>query len=74
MKKHYCSGFWVSSAVMVISFAVFAAADVRAGADVSIIGTGGVGDSVGPSFAVLGYLVVYGSRNPDSEKAQNLVA
>jgi NADPH-dependent F420 reductase len=41
---------------------------------VGIIGTGDMGDSLGPRFAELGYPVVYGSRNPDSEKAQKLVA
>ena len=40
---------------------------------VGIIGTGDMGDSLGPRFAELGYTVVYGSRNPDSEKSQNLV-
>ncbi len=39
---------------------------------VGIIGTGDMGDSLGPRFAELGYTVVYGSRNPSSEKAQNL--
>lgn len=40
---------------------------------VAIIGTGDMGDSLGPRFAELGYPVVYGSRNPASEKARNLV-
>ena len=40
---------------------------------VGIIGTGDMGDSLGPRFAELGYKVVYGSRNPDSEKSRNLV-
>jgi len=39
---------------------------------VGIIGTGDMGDSLGPRFAQLGYPVVYGSRNPSGEKAQNL--
>lgn len=37
---------------------------------VAIIGTGDMGDSLGPRFAELGYEVVYGSREPESEKAQ----
>ena len=37
---------------------------------VAIIGTGDMGDSLGPRFAELGYTVVYGSRNPDGQKAQ----
>lgn len=40
---------------------------------VAIIGTGDMGDSLGPRFAQLGYRVVYGSRNPDSERSQQLV-
>jgi predicted dinucleotide-binding enzyme len=41
---------------------------------VAIIGTGDMADSLGPKFAQLGYRVIYGSRNPDSEKARTLVA
>ncbi len=37
---------------------------------VAIIGTGDMGDSLGPRFAELGHTVVYGSRDPQSEKAQ----
>lgn len=40
---------------------------------VGIIGTGDMGDSLGPRFAGLGYTVVYGSRNPASDKAKALV-
>ncbi|MFQ5548258.1 MAG: NADPH-dependent F420 reductase [Woeseia sp.] len=40
---------------------------------VGVIGTGDMGDSLGPRFADLGYSVVYGSRDPASEKAQSLV-
>jgi len=40
---------------------------------VAVIGTGDMGDSLGPRFASLGYRVVYGSRNPQSEKVQALV-
>lgn len=37
---------------------------------IAIIGTGDMGDSLGPRFAELGYTVIYGSRDPDGEKAQ----
>jgi predicted dinucleotide-binding enzyme len=40
---------------------------------VAIIGTGDMGDSLGPRFVELGYEVVYGSRQPDGEKAQSVV-
>jgi len=41
---------------------------------VAVIGTGDMGDSLGPRFASLGYRVVYGSRNPGSERVQSLVS
>jgi predicted dinucleotide-binding enzyme len=40
---------------------------------VAIIGTGDMGDSLGPLFAKYGHRVVYGSRNPESEKVAALV-
>jgi predicted dinucleotide-binding enzyme len=40
---------------------------------VAVIGTGDMGDSLGPRFAELGYRVVYGSRNPESDKVKALV-
>jgi len=41
---------------------------------VAVIGTGDMGDSLGPRFASLGYRVVYGSRNPGSDRVRALVA
>jgi predicted dinucleotide-binding enzyme len=40
---------------------------------VGVIGTGDMGDSLGPRFSELGYRVVYGSRNPESDKVKALV-
>lgn len=40
---------------------------------IAVIGTGDVGGALGPEFAALGYVVIYGSRNPDSEKVLALV-
>jgi hypothetical protein len=40
---------------------------------VAIIGTGDMGDSLGPLFAEQGHQVVYGSRDPASEKVTALV-
>ena len=40
---------------------------------VAVIGTGDMGDSLGPRFAKLGYEVVYGSRNPESDRVRSLV-
>ena len=40
---------------------------------VAVIGTGDMGDSLGPRLAGLGYQVVYGSRRPDSDNVRALV-
>lgn len=40
---------------------------------IAIIGTGDMGDSFGPRLADLGYTIIYGSRNPDSERVTALV-
>ena len=40
---------------------------------VAIIGTGGIGDSLGPLFAKHGHRIVYGSRKPASEKGTSLL-
>ena len=41
---------------------------------VAVIGTGNVGMALGTEFGGLGHTVIYGSRTPDSEKTQALVA
>jgi hypothetical protein len=41
---------------------------------VAIIGTGDMGDSLGPRLAGLGYPVIYGTRDPGSEKVTQLLA
>jgi len=40
---------------------------------IAVIGTGNVGGALGPEFAALGHEVIYGSRNPGSEKVAALV-
>jgi len=41
---------------------------------IAIIGTGDMGDSLGLKLAQLGYGVIYGSREPEGEKATRVVA
>jgi NADPH-dependent F420 reductase len=41
---------------------------------ITILGTGGVGAALGPRWAKEGHDVTYGSRAPESEKVQQLVA
>ena len=59
--------------ILALSSSSLAADDAASKPTVGIIGTGDMGDSLGARFAELGYAVVYGSRTPASEKAQNLV-
>jgi predicted dinucleotide-binding enzyme len=54
-------------------FASYAHAASSPKPPVAVIGTGDMGDSLGPRFAELGYPVIYGSRDPDSEKVRALV-
>jgi predicted dinucleotide-binding enzyme len=50
-----------------------AACDASEAETVAVIGTGDMGDTLGPRFAGLGYRVIYGSRDPQSDKVQSLV-
>ena len=68
MKKIKIALFY---AAIVFCVSVCSAADLET---VAVIGTGDMGDSLGPRFAELGYRVVYGSRNPDSDKVKALVS
>ncbi|MBT8441936.1 MAG: NAD(P)-binding domain-containing protein [Gammaproteobacteria bacterium] len=43
-------------------------------ASIAIIGTGEVGSALGVSWGRLGHPIIYGSRNPDSDKVRELVA
>jgi predicted dinucleotide-binding enzyme len=40
---------------------------------VAVLGTGDMGNSFGPRLAALGYRIVYGSRNPESDKVKALL-
>src|SRR5262245_47142902 len=65
-----------SSVIAVLSIAWALAGAARAGEPetVALIGTGDMGDSLGPRLASVGYRVVYGTRSPASERVQDLVA
>jgi 8-hydroxy-5-deazaflavin:NADPH oxidoreductase len=41
---------------------------------IAIVGTGGVGAALGTRWGAAGHTIAYGSRAPDSEKVQQLVA
>jgi 8-hydroxy-5-deazaflavin:NADPH oxidoreductase len=41
---------------------------------IAVIGTGNVGAALGPEFAAQGHTIVYGSREPTSQKVKDLVA
>ena len=67
MKKIAVTFFFTAAVIVAINSD---AADMET---VAVIGTGDMGDSLGPRFAELGYRVVYGSRSPDSDRVQALV-
>lgn len=60
---------------LVLAFCFGFAAPIAALAEtIAVIGTGHVGSALGPRFAEIGYTVVYGSRTPEREDVQALVA
>ena len=60
----------VGATILLVSASVSSADLLDPKPVIAIIGTGDMGDSLGPRFAELGYTVVYGSRHPDGDKAQ----
>ena len=54
--------------LFLLSTNISLASDTPDQVTVAVIGTGDMGNSLGPRFAELGYTVVYGSRNPGSER------
>jgi predicted dinucleotide-binding enzyme len=68
---------WIEPAIIGLSILIWdgmVSAETVVPQDViAVIGTGDMGDSLGPRFSELGYSVVYGSRTPDSDHARALV-
>lgn len=60
------------SITLLCSVAMFYASGCNADT-VAVIGTGDMGDSLGPRFAELGHQVVYGSRSPERDEVKALV-
>jgi predicted dinucleotide-binding enzyme len=60
--------------LMALTVVFPAAAEDTGKPTVAIIGTGDMGDSMGPRLAGLGYPVVYGTRDADSGKVTQLLA
>ena len=52
----------------------FAAPAIVSAETIAVIGTGSVGSALGPRFAELGHTVIYGTRTPEREDVQALVA
>jgi predicted dinucleotide-binding enzyme len=68
--RHFSAGICT---LLIASFVSPVVADDLHEQTIAIIGTGDMGDSFGPRFAALGYPVVYGSRDPGSEKTRQLI-
>jgi predicted dinucleotide-binding enzyme len=64
----------VVCALLISTAGLAAATEVGSRPTVAIIGTGDMGDSLGPRLAGLGYPIVYGTREPLGEKVRELVA
>lgn len=65
--------YWIAiflSVMVLASPFVSSAEDAKT---VAVIGTGDMGNSLGPKLASIGYRVVYGSRDPSTERVQMLV-
>lgn len=60
--------------VMLASLPIVMADQTVSKPSIAVLGTGDMGDSFGPRLAGLGYRVIYGSRNPDSDRVKALVA
>jgi len=58
-----------------LSFVMLVFVVLPAQADtIAIIGTGSVASALGPEFAAQGHTIIYGSRSPDRDEVQKLVA
>ncbi len=71
------AGRWLTTVLLLIAAAAacFTTGPVRAEENrvIAVLGTGRVGNALGPRFAELGMRVVYGSREPQREDVQALV-
>lgn len=56
-----------------VLIALLTAASTAAAETIAVIGTGMMGGSIGPRMAELGHTIVYGSRDPASERIQQLL-
>ena len=65
----------ISGVILFILFVLAGATNLSADEHetVAIIGTGDMGNSLGPKLAGIGYRIVYGSRNPERESVRSLV-
>ena len=67
---------WVSLCTLAVISQVGLTAETAASKPketIAVIGTGDMGNSFGPCLAALGYQIVYGSRNPESNKVKALL-
>lgn len=65
--------FWTGAIVLVALLSYSMVSFAGGKKTVAVIGTGDMGDSLGPKLAGVGYQVVYGSRDPYRESVQALV-
>lgn len=63
----------VIPAVILLSIFFSLCPTLLAADTIAVIGTGSVGSALGPEFAEQGHTIVYGSRNPQSDKVLELI-
>jgi predicted dinucleotide-binding enzyme len=60
--------------VLIVGLFAVAACCAASAETIAVIGTGNVGGALGPRFSELGHEIIYGSRQPQREDVQALVA
>jgi len=73
IRRFSIAGF-VTAAGALAALVVGTMPSLAAAATIAVIGTGNVGAALGPEFAAQGHTIVYGSREPNREDVQALVA
>ncbi|MDH4048854.1 MAG: NADPH-dependent F420 reductase [Gammaproteobacteria bacterium] len=73
MKINWFSVSVLLGVILSVTQMHIASADDTGRPTIAVIGTGDMGDSFGPRLGALGYPVVYGTRDPKSDKSQQLI-
>jgi predicted dinucleotide-binding enzyme len=73
MRQKFLSVLLLAGLLSAPTISIASGSPERPRETIAILGTGDMGDSFGPRLARLGYTVIYGTRNPDSERVASLI-